>query len=89
MRDHDLLAALLDLAQEAGLVLRRMPPESEQSERGGSLVRFRGSDVLFLNESATPDAQIDAVAAALKGRLDLETRFLPPEVRQRIEDSGA
>jgi len=87
MQDHDLLAALLDLAQESGLVLRRMPPESEQAERGGSLVRLKGSEVLFLNEFATPEAQIDAVAAALKGRPSLENRFLPPEVRQRIEDS--
>ncbi|MCL2701528.1 MAG: hypothetical protein FWE88_07525 [Phycisphaerae bacterium] len=87
MQDHDLLAELLELAQASGLELRRMPGEAADAERGGSLVRLKGSEVLFLNEFATPDAQIDAVAAALKGRPGLDDRFLPPQVRQRIEDS--
>ena len=51
------------------------------------VLRLRGVEVLFLNESATPSAQIDAVAAALKNRPGLEHRFLPPEVRQRIENA--
>jgi len=88
MQDHDLLAELLDLAKDAGLVLRRMPAESEDAERGGSLVKLKGVEVLFLNESATPAAQIDAIAAALKGRPTIENRFLPPEVRQCIENGG-
>jgi hypothetical protein len=85
----DKLAALTELAQSLGITVRGVRYEAEQGERkGGSLVRLRGEEILFLDTSSSLADQIDAVASALAGRGELDGRFLPPEIRQTIEDAA-
>jgi len=88
VEEQDLLTALLELAEENGMEVRAMPATADGSDRAGSLVRLKGKDVLFLSEVAAPADQIAAVAAALKGRVSLENRYLQPEVRKQIEEAG-
>lgn len=83
---HAQLAAMLDLAEELGLTVRAMPAVGDDAEQSAAaLVRLKGREVLFLNAQAPVADRLDAVAAALAGREDLQNRFLPPELRERIE----
>jgi hypothetical protein len=80
------LRLLLDLAEEIGIVLRRVPAAGDDAEHpGGALVRLKGREILFLDPTAPVDDQLSVVAAALRGRQEIENRFLPPEVRQLLE----
>jgi len=85
------LAALIDLAEEVGIVIRRAPLGGGDSpgHPGGALVRLKGSEMLFLDPTAALADQIHVVAVALKGREQIENRFLRPEIRQLIEESSA
>lgn len=82
MDDQDLLSELLELAQSLGIGVRTA---EACSDGGGTLVRLKGQEVLFLDPSADLADRIDAAAAALAGRPELEDRFLVPEVRSAIE----
>jgi hypoxanthine phosphoribosyltransferase len=81
-----LLDELLELARSLGIDVRHV--ESCQ-ERGGALVRLKGREVLFLDDSADSSERIEAVAGALAGRAELEGRFLMPEVRTAIEQASS
>jgi hypothetical protein len=83
------LSALLQLAEDVGITVRRAPPVGDAADhRGGALVRLKGREVLFLNPSAAVADQIDVVAAALKARDEIEQRFLRPEIRLLIDEAG-
>ena len=83
------LHLLLDLAEEAGIVIRRVPTAGDSAEHpGGAMVRLRGREMLFLDPTAPLGDQIGVVAAALRGRPEIEDRFLPPEIRQLIDAAG-
>lgn len=87
MEPHAKLSVLLDLAEELGIVIRRVPAASESPEHpGGAFVRLRGREILFLDPTAAASDQIAVVAAALRGRREIEDRFLPPEIRQLIDE---
>ncbi|MFW6066008.1 MAG: hypothetical protein ACOC9S_04245 [Planctomycetota bacterium] len=79
------LSFLLNLARELGIIVRRVPSSSELSDSAGALVRLRGREMLMLNSSAPPAEQIAVVADAVRGRRELEDRFLPPEIRELID----
>jgi len=80
------LRTLLDLAEQIGLEVRRVPGSSSGSDHpGGALVRLRGREIVFLDPAACLGDQIGVLAAALKGRTEVEDRFLPPEVRELID----
>lgn len=86
MDEYAQLRALLDLAESAGLTLRRAPLPSEQQEHpGGALVKLRGQEILFLDPTAAVADRIAVVAAALKGRQVVEEAFIPPEIREIID----
>lgn len=86
MEPPKLLAALIDLAQSLGMEVRRVPAGAETcASPGGALVRLRGRELLFLDPTASAADQISVVAEALAGRSELEDRFLPPEIRERID----
>ena len=96
MDEHAQLRYLLDLAETAGIVIRRAPalPEGEVAagrggQPGGALVRLRGKEMLFLDPGASLADRIAVVAAALAGRSEIEDRFLPPEIRRRIDQAQA
>ena len=82
------IAALLELAESLGITVRRAPAMSGADEHpGGALVRLKGRDILFLDPTAPPADQLAVAAAALRGRAELADRFLPPDIRELLEDS--
>ena len=91
MDEYAQLRALLDLAEAAGITLRRAPagevPAGAAGHPGGALVRLAGKEILFLDPTASVADRIAVVAAALVGRNEIENTFLAPEIRQRIDDA--
>lgn len=86
---HTHLEALLDLAEEMGIVIRRAPAAGEAAEHpGGALVRLQGREILFLDPTASPSEQVAVAAAALHGRPELDNRFLRPEIRRLIDEAA-
>jgi len=82
------LNTLVDLAQEVGVVIRRAPASGDDNAHpGGSFITLRGAEILFLDTSAPTGDQIDATVAALKNHPELADRFLPPEIRELLEES--
>lgn len=83
------LDRLLELAEASGIVVRRMPAETGGAGHpGGALVRLKAKEILFLDPAAPLAEQISVAAAALRGRGEVEDRFLPPELRQLIDQAG-
>ena len=85
MTPDAILSALLELAQNLNISVRTMPTSLGGEHAGGSLVRLRGKEIIFLDGSADTADQVAALASALKGRPDLENRFLPPELRDALD----
>ena len=86
MDDESKLRFLLDLAESFDIEVRRGPTRGDGWDSGGgSLVRLRGKEILFLDSDAPRAAQIAAVAAVLAQRDQVEQIFLPPEIRQTID----
>ncbi len=85
MDTHSQLSALLDLAEQIGLTVRALPAMGESDHPGGALVRLRGREILFLDSTASLADRLDVTVRALAGRAELENRFLPPELRERLD----
>jgi len=83
MDEYAQLRTLLDLAEAAGIAIRRAPADDDHP--GGAMVRLGGREILFLDPAASVADRIAVAAAALKGRPDIEGRFLPPKVRRLID----
>jgi len=82
------LRMLLDLADQIGLEVRRVPKAANGSDHpGGAMVRLKGREILFLDPTASATDQVDVLAAALRGRGQIEDRFLPPEIRELIDNA--
>jgi len=82
------LTALVELAESVGITVRHMPPGQASAEHpGGAMVRLKDKEVLFLDPGAPAAEQIGLVASALKGRRQIEDRFVPPELREAIEET--
>jgi len=86
MEELSKLGKLLELAEQVGITIRRDPGAGDGGEHpGGSLVRLRESEMLFLDPTASTSDQISVAAAALKGRAELQDQFIPPGLRDLIE----
>jgi hypothetical protein len=84
-----LLDALVDLAREAGVQVRRLgagPGEAGVAARSGAC-RIRGAPWLLLAPDDPLEDRIAAAAEALAGLGEdwREGRFLPPAVREAVE----
>ena len=88
MNPSEQLAALADLAESLGVEIRRAPAAEASGHPGGALVRLKGRDILFLDESASPAERIQVLASALAGREELATMFLPPVLRELLDRAG-
>ena len=90
MDEHASLGMLLDLAEELGIAIRRVPAAGDGTDHaGGALVRLKGREIVFLDPSAALPDQITVVAGALRGRQAIEDRYLPPEIRRLIDEADA
>jgi len=88
MEPHAHLRLLLDLAEEVGITIRRVPSAADGPDHpGGALVRLKGREMLFLDPTAAPADQLAVVAAALRGRPEIEARYLPPELREILDEA--
>ena len=85
MDEYAKLRALLDLAEGLGIAIRPAPAGHDADHPGGALVTVRGRQMLFLDSDGSVADRIAVVAEALRGRAELETMYLPPEVRQLID----
>lgn len=87
MDQYAILDYLSDLAGQLGMEIRQSPPERDPSGRpAGAIVRLRNRFIIFLDPSSPISDQISLLASALKGRAELDDRFIPPEVRQAMEN---
>jgi hypothetical protein len=89
MEGPELLSALIELAGEAGLRVRAAGPAGEGPLESG-VCRVRGELWLVLSASDPVAHRIDVVARALRAHAApfLESRWLPPALRARIEEAG-
>ena len=83
------LRALLDLAESVGITVRRVSVADDGDRSGGALVRLHGRAMLFIDPNAPVGDRLAVAAAALKGRSEIEDRFLPPELRRLIDEASA
>lgn len=79
------LDKLIELAEAVGIAIRRSPALAETDHPGGALVRLKNREILFLDPTASLTDQIDVAASALRGRKEIEDRFLPPDLRELID----
>ncbi len=83
MDNESILAELLDLAEAQGIEIRKVRIDSE----AGSLCCLRGKWVLFIDDLAPAIEQLDVVASALAGIIDIQQIYLKPQIREIIEKS--
>ncbi len=90
MESHEQLDSLLELAVQLGITIRRLPGLTAGSEYpGGALTRLKGKEVLFLDSTSAVTDQLAVAAAALASKNQLNDRFIPPQLRQLIEEYAA
>jgi hypothetical protein len=92
MDDAALLAALVELAAEHDLPVRRLPADAGLEglpAQSGACV-LRGRRIVLLCGSDPPERQIEVLVLALRAHAgaSLEMRFLAPAIRERL-DRGA
>ena len=87
MTPPELLAALIELAEGAGLRVRRAEGEAEGGPLASGVCRVRGELFVVLVASDSEEDRIAVLARALRNHAApaLETRWLPPAVRARID----
>ena len=90
MESGEVLAALVELAREAGIEVRRLRAggggEGEAPAASG-VCRLRGAVWVVLADTDPLEDRIGALALALQAAAPawLENRFLPPAVRDRLD----
>jgi len=89
VEEQSVFMAMLELAESLGMEIRRAPAGDAAEHPGGAVVRLKGREILFLDPSAGVADRMAVVASALRGRPELEDRFLPPNLREMIEASPA
>ena len=88
MHPSELLAELLDLARAAGLEVREIRGAAGDADfsSASGICRVKGRIWVLLATSDSLDERIDVIGRALAthAREFLESRYLPPAVRQRL-----
>ena len=87
MTDKELIAAMLELADELDLEVRvagSVPTPGSEAPLVSAVCRVRGRLWVVLSTADPPSAQVDALARGLKmqGGTALEERYLPPALRE-------
>ncbi len=82
MGDDEKLVELLHLAQSLGIEVRQTPAAAASGEHSaGALIRLKGREILLMDPTAPVSGQIALAAQALRGRDELEERFIKPAIR--------
>lgn len=87
MDDAELLEAMIGLAREAGLEVRRTRAGGgDEPPPASAVCRVRGSVWIVLSAADPPAVHLDVVAGALRSHAGwlIEGRYLPPAVRERV-----
>ena len=91
MDNSELLGKLIDLSEQMEIPIRRAPAsESPPGDRhpAGALVSLKGNEIIFLDTSASLADQISLLATVLAGREQLADCFLPPQVREVLDQAN-
>ncbi|MCE2389866.1 MAG: hypothetical protein J4G09_00110 [Proteobacteria bacterium] len=82
-----MLAELIDLAAEAGIEVRQLDRSADPAPLQSGVCRVEERVFVVLIGAEPLQDRIDALAGALREHASewLESRFLPPAVRERIE----
>ena len=89
MQPADVMEELLQIAEAANIEVRSTraggPGETDAAAASG-VCRIQGRVWVVLSHADPVDIQLDALAAALRdhARDEVERRFLPPAVRDRL-----
>lgn len=94
MEPADLMRALVELADEAGLEVRVAGAGSHGASElptASGVCRVRDATWVVLSQSDSVDVQLDVLAGALRSYASalLEERYLPPAVRQRLFETDS
>lgn len=76
------LDAILDLFERLGIDVRR----EQLGGAGGSLCRIHGKQIVFLDLDADVATQVDRCLDALSGIPGVDTVYIPPELRERLDE---
>ena len=93
MESHELMRALVDLAREAGLVVRPIRGaaggEGEPAAASG-VCRVGTSTWVVLSAADSVEERVDVLACALRALAPefLEQRYLAPALRERISSAA-
>jgi hypothetical protein len=89
MESAALLSALLELAAEVGLAVRRIPASQQDdlSPAGSGSCLLHGRPLVLLSAADPAERQLEVLAGALREFAGeaLEMRFLPPAIRACLE----
>jgi len=72
-------------------ILERFQIEIRRENLGGSgggLCEFRGKQVFFFDLQSDDESTLEKCLEAVAGLPDLDTVFLPPEIRDKLEKMG-
>jgi hypothetical protein len=81
MTERHILEELIRLLETHGVEVRREP----LGGKGGGLCTIQGRSVLFLDDQADIEDQLDICADAVAKDVDIEACFVKPQVRAYIE----
>lgn len=87
MEREAILAELIELAEAAGIAVRRLPSVEGAAPARSGACRLRGATWVWVAPGDPVEDRIEAVAVALRSGAAglLEQRYLPPAVRERLE----
>ncbi len=94
MESGDLLHAMIEVAEAAGLEVRGVG-RSALTEGGpaaeSGVVRLRNRVIVLLSPNDPLERRIEVLAAALRTHADdwLEAHFIPPAIRSRLDEPPA
>ncbi len=86
MAPEELLSALLDLAAEVGLEVRNLIPSASDAPPTSAVCRVRDAVWVVLVSGDPIERRTEVLVTALREHAgpELESRFLPPALRERL-----
>jgi len=83
MTEEIILQNLENLLQEMSIELRY-----EKGQFAGGFYRYKDKKEIVINKDLSAQRKITILANELKGKIDLNNRYLAPALREIIENAG-